>query len=415
MMPLASCACLGALPSELICEILARIDSVASLYSVLTAWPRANLVFSSSIGPVLLARTLEESLPGQLVSLVSATARVMLQTEPVLSPEAVRDGYFRPPKGRHVGRAQPIPQPSPPAADTPAADAGLPFILGNNGQAARRLLGQVVRIARAATACLEHYSTQCRLITPQHLVRPRRNLYRHGDSRRPPWRETAAGRPYVPPEFHCCSWQEGQRAMRGLWRLRLAEALAQSAAERNVSLDLFFFADSEPWGEQDELLTAAEYLGYSQNAPLNPIRPKDDIWCWPVAVVKASTATASLPWETLLSPLHEVDTRSRGTLRLATAGWQHWVRLASHPASPVRGVPFWPFRHLGFALWDREKLETMQLVPLEVKATQGGDRGVASQAEWFFTWRSLVPAGLRTEIEERLDRDLEGCGQDVRD
>jgi len=68
--------------------------------------------------------------------------------------------------------------------------------------------------------------------------------YRHGDLRRPPWRETADGRSYISPEFGCCSWQEGQRAMRSLWRSRLAESLAQRTAECSVTLSLFLFADS---------------------------------------------------------------------------------------------------------------------------------------------------------------------------
>ena len=177
--PRSACsACLDALPSELICEILARVGSVASLYSVLTEWPKANLVFPTSAEPVLLARTLEESLHGSLVSLISETTRVLLASAHC-EPQGCSRWLLPSAKGRAVPRAQPIPQPSQPSTGTPTAVTSFLCILGNDGQAVRRLLGQIVRIvriARAATTCLAYYSAQCRLIAPRHLTLPPRRF-----------------------------------------------------------------------------------------------------------------------------------------------------------------------------------------------------------------------------------------------
>ncbi|KAL1965173.1 hypothetical protein VTN77DRAFT_5927 [Rasamsonia byssochlamydoides] len=285
-------------------------------------------------------------------------------------------------------------------------------------------------------SCLQHYIDRCLALRPSRLLDPkfRYKPQEHGA----PWRLRPEGRRVTPKNWGPPSWAEESRVSRAFWRVQLLYDLRKAASENRLgwsdqeverlgTMGAWEFGVS-PEVEKEQVMTVTEYveeLRKERRARKDLIASATSFWeLFPFPEGEQGeidlTATAAcdddtdticqpfdLPWpikkvvepygnrrKTWQSP-NETDFLNR-----MTTGQIFHRNLTCLYASPLRYVSFDPFRRLGFAIWDRERLTKLKLLehhPLPISFA------LAQRGDIFFRWRSI----LREEELEIHDRIAE--------
>ncbi|TEA15182.1 hypothetical protein C8034_v002404 [Colletotrichum sidae] len=391
---------LESLPPELLNEIFSYITDPRTLYHLLVASPASSRLFEySQSGPQALDDVLSHSMAPQICAMVRGVALVRTanpENRRVASLKAFVEQYASP---RAVKPTCPLA--APPLAQT---------LQHQPERTSRCILLTVRRIHHLTSACLEHYRERCLSINPSRAVDPK---IRWGEGGEKAWRQDFPGVPYQPAPMAPPTWVEEQRVMRGFWRLQLLCDAERAIAERRLDWD---FGEAgkrvllpelvcRNFGQKDELDTVFDYVCHLQqnpasatNSTLLPAPPEGHRCRWP------EQAQPEAPLDSVMGPVHMFG-------RSSLAGVFYSSLLGLFGESPVRGVPFRPFRELGLAIWEVEKLVVLGLwePPLDYKGVvRDYMLAMWSNGDKLFRWRSLLSPGDLAEVwvknEERERR-----------
>ena len=200
-----------------------------------------------------------------------------------------------------------------------------------------------------------------------------------------------------------------QVVFRAFWRLQLLydfrragkqsrlDGWSESDVSRiaNLQLDELFPCAHPHMTTYHEIVSVQEYLDESSGGDLPPQEEAskedvglaeipDDAWSW---VLRSGTVR-----HLQYSPNGLLN---RGPVHLALHG------LISRDESPINGVSFSVFRRLGFALWDNQRLATLQLAdePLYV----GQETTLRKRpSQFWFSWRSILSEEELAVVVNRL-------------
>lgn len=387
------------LPREVQLRILADIPDLRSLYNLIRASPAASRLFTHVGAEVLepiLARSVAPQLH-QLTRMVGALRTATSGAPLAASLEAFLDRFIRRGGRDSANYGPPAPRLTESYGRRPAVGDSLADIRG--------VLLLARRIACLAQSCTELYRERCKALSPAHL-------------RKPPtfakfetfWNREYDEQPYTPRDMGPTTWIEEQRAMCGFWRVQLLCELKRAAAddrtgwsaeENQQILGMIPEDQFADWRlTREEYLTVVDFLrGRPVDAagppgtaePLLSLPSPRRGSAWPVSS-EAPPNEAPYTWAAMLS----------GPARGST----FWVALHTFLASPIRGVDFWPYRRLGFALWDQEKLITLELCFSKSSPARapGSPSRITNQ---FFAWRSILPKPCLNEVNRRSQKDWE--------
>ncbi|KAF6810926.1 hypothetical protein CPLU01_15206 [Colletotrichum plurivorum] len=389
------------LPTEVLERIFFSIADLRSIYHLVTASPTASSVFESSeAGPKILHHVLGQSMSPHVVDLVRLVGLVRISTPgcpPAPSLEAFVERYTRCRDDRG-SRFVPAPSLSHTLRDQP------PHLV-------RGVLLTARRICCLTWACLDFYRDSWSSVTPSHVD----VAFGWGAGYQKPWRqEVPPGKPYNPQPLGPPCWMEEQRVMRGFWRLQLLIDLKRAASEKRldwaleeVQLEISPEILFAPWTwQEEEFLTVVDFIDHFHGGSILTVR------CHCLTAPPANYASAS-EWQDPAVP-GVIDRRwsreeiSKG--RPPCWGF-YWVNLRHTPFSPIRGCPFWPYRQLGLAIWEGDKLEALELAPRAFTLP----RKPSSWGNPVFTWRSLLSqqliAQLVSDMEEGFQKNGFSFGQ----
>ncbi|KAF6806175.1 hypothetical protein CMUS01_14436 [Colletotrichum musicola] len=377
------------LPIEVLEQIFFDIADLRSIYHLVVASPTASRVFESwEVGPKILDHVLALSVSPNVVDLIRLVSLVRIATPghpPATSLEAFVEKYTRCRDDRD--------------SKLPAAPSLADTLHDQPPRLIRSVLLTVRRISCLTWACLEYYRAKGSSAIPSHEVG--RPLGSDGYINRKPWRqEYFPGKPYKPQPLGMPCWMEEQRVMRGFWRLQLVLELKRATSEERldwaledgkmeVSPETLFARWT--W-QEEEFLTVVDFIDDFQG---RSILTKH---CHGLPPPPAHYASAS-NWQYPPAP-GIIDNRSsrEEKSKIPPPCWSfYWIRLRGMTTSPIRGCPFWPYRKLGLAIWERDKLEALELLPLTTATRNKG------WGDPVFTWRSL----LSQELIDQLVRDME--------
>lgn len=390
-------ASLDDFPREILIKILTDVADLKALYHLTRAFPAAYRLFNA-VGPEILEHVLTESVPRQLHELVRLVGAIRMWTprNPMApSLETFLSQYIR--SAEYDKEYFPC---APPLTQSFNDREELGDI--------RRLLLIARRIACLTPLCISYYRDRCMSVTLSHKVE-RRGVY-YGSAMKP-WRERYDGKHYQPQDIGPSTWVEEQRVMRGFWRLQVFQEFKRAVSEGRTG----WVAESnqqaykmapetlfEGWRLQlEEVLTVTDFLKeYAIESKENTA-----IQAHTISLPKPrSEGEPTASWPVLAeAPRPDAWPGWTSHLNAPSAAWSFFGHLHINPRSPIRGVDFWPFRQLGLAIWEREKLIRLELMsPVGASAGRGPLRGRGDQE---FTWRSILSEGYLAEVERRLEED----------
>ncbi|KAF9871948.1 hypothetical protein CkaCkLH20_10580 [Colletotrichum karsti] len=386
------------LPTEILERIIFSITDLRSIYHLVVASPAASRVFESSeVGPKALDHVLTGSMSPHVVELVRLVGLIRTAT-PERPPTSSLSDFVEKYTKCQDGSASSIASAAPNLASS---------LRGQSPQLVRGMLLTARRICCLAWACLEYYRSRWSSVTPAHLEGP----FAWGAGREKPWRQNPPGKTYELQPIGPSCWMEEQRVMRGFWRLQLLFDLNIAASEGRlgwtsengqgeITSDVLF----EGWTwQKEEFLTVVDFVEHVQGGPILsqgsrrlPAPPSD--------------YDSAKEWQDPVSPGVEDPRWSREEeSKLQPPCWTFYVvRLLKNPYSPVRGVPFWPYRQLGLAIWEQDKLEALEL-SYTPYASKGGKQSPSS-GDQVFTWRSLLSPELIAELQMAMEEDCQKNG-----
>ncbi|KAJ0163061.1 hypothetical protein CTA2_3581 [Colletotrichum tanaceti] len=393
-----SVANLDHLPTEILEQILLYITDLRSIYHLVTASPTASRVFeSSAVGPKALDHALAESMSPHVVQLVRRVGLVRTATPenpPASSLREFVERYTRFLDGK----------------DCSLNSAAPSLALSLRGQPPQRVRGILLtarRICCLAWACLEHYRSQWSSVTPAHLE----GDFFWGAGGEKPWRQVPPGKPYKLQPVGPPCWIEEQRVMRGFWRLQLLIDLELAASEgrldwapedgqREVSPEILLAGWT--W-QKEEFLTVVDFVDRVRGCPILtqgsrrlPAPPPD--------------CKSAKTWQDPAVPgVEDSNWSQEKSSMTGPPCWTFYIlRLLESRHSPVRGVPFWPYRQLGLAIWDVDKLEALELSHMPYVSR--GLRPTTYVSGQIFTWRSLLSQELIAELQRNMEEEFQKNG-----
>ncbi|EXF81946.1 hypothetical protein CFIO01_02654 [Colletotrichum fioriniae PJ7] len=390
---------LDCLPAEVFEQIILSITDLRSIYNLVVASPAASRVFvSSQVGPEALDSIFSGSMSPDVVALICLVSLARTATSDHAPASSLQD--FVEMYTKCLGRSD---------SSRPSVAMALDLatsLRGQSPQLVRGILLTARRICCLTWACLEHYRNQWSLVSPAHLESP----FRYGTGYEKPWRQNPRGKLYKPKPIGPACWMEEQRIMRGFWRLQLLFELNLAISEkrlnwsledsnRHVATDILF--QGWTW-QREEFLTVVDFVDHVQGSPVLssdsrrlPAPPK--------------SYDCAEKWQDPALP-GVIDSRwSREEIsRLQPPTWTFYItRLVKNAFSPIRGVPFWPYRRLGLAIWEEEKLEALEICISynEPGDSRRGDRPT-SMCDQVFTWRSLLSPELIAKLQTDMEVDF---------
>ncbi|KAK1675013.1 hypothetical protein BDP55DRAFT_553319, partial [Colletotrichum godetiae] len=272
----------------------------------------------------------------------------------------------------------------------------------------RGILLTARRICCLTWACLEYYRSQWSSVTPAHLESP----FRWGAGYEKPWRQNPRGTLYQPQPIGPACWMEEQRVMRGFWRLQLLFevniALSEGRldwtlkdSQREITPDVLF--QGWTW-QREEFLTVVDFVDYIQGGLIL----SSDSQCLPVPPKGYGSAEK---WPDPVFP-GVIDPRwlREEISRLQPPSWMFYMaHIVRNPLSPIRGVPFWPYRQLGVTIWEEDKLEALEILSYKPHASKARS-GPTSTSDRIFTWRSLLSPELIAKLQMDMEEDFQTNG-----
>ncbi|CCF41918.1 hypothetical protein CH063_02711 [Colletotrichum higginsianum] len=387
------------LPTEILEQILFSITDLRSIYHLVTASPTASRVFESSeVGPKALDHALAASMSPHVVELVRRVGLVRTVTPENSLASSLRDFAERYTQCQG-GKDSSLNLAAPSLARS---------LRGQPPQLVRGILLTARRICCLAWACLEHYRGQWSSVTPAHLERG----FAWGAGGEKPWRQVPPpGKPYKLQPVGPPCWMEEQRVMRGFWRLQLLIDLKLAVSEgrvdwaledsqREMSPEILFAGWT--W-QKEEFLTVVDFVDRVQGGPV--LTQGSQRLQAPPPGCKSAKKWQDPALPGVVDPRWSREEISKGR----PPCWTFYiVRLLRNPFSPIRGVPFWPYRQLGLVIWDEDKLEALEL-SYKPYASRGSKLPTSS-SDQVFTWRSLLSQELIAELQRNMEENFQKNG-----
>ncbi|KAH9237540.1 hypothetical protein K456DRAFT_1940227 [Colletotrichum gloeosporioides 23] len=357
-MPPHSNSNMEGLPVEILEQILFSITDLRSLYYLVVASPAASRVFGSAeSGPKALDHVLGESMAPEVITLISLVGLVRtasLEHPPAPSVQEFVEKYTQCHRDQDPSLIS-------------AAPSLAHLLRGQSPQLVRGVLLTARRICCLMWACLDYYRT---------------------------WRQNPRGRPYTPQPLSPPCWMEEQRVMRGFWRLQLLLDLKLATSEdrldwalkdshEGLSPDVLFAGWT--W-QKEEFLTVVDFVDHIQGGSILSQRSRS-------LPVPSQAYASSRSWQDPAYP------------GVPPCWMIYIVKLLKHPYSPIRGVPFWPYRQLGLAIWQQNKLEVLELSV--VRCAPGGVHRPTLPGDQEFTWRSLLSQDLIAELQASMEAEFQ--------
>lgn len=388
------------LPTEVLERIFFFIEDLRSIYHLITASPTASRVFESSEwGPKILDRVLSLSMSPDVVGLIRLVGLVRTATPRHPPAPSLEDfvALYTCCGGEMGWRLIPV-----------------TLSLANTlrGQAPHLVRGVLLtarRICCLTWACLEYYREICSSVTPSHLDVP----FAWGTWAEKPWRqEVPPGKPYKPQPLGPSCWVEEQRVMRGFWRLQLLVDLRLAASDGRLDWNLGEGQSKlspedlyAPWTwQEEEFLTVVDFLDHFQDGAHILAQHCCHSLPGPPPHYASASRWQDPPVPGVLEPMFSREETSK--LRPSCWGFYN-VTLRGVQRSPIRGCPFWPYRKLGMAIWDKEKLEALEM---PVTRSRSPERPWVSTAYQVFTWRSLLSQDLIDKLTTQMEEDFQKKG-----
>ncbi|OHF00120.1 hypothetical protein CORC01_04528 [Colletotrichum orchidophilum] len=386
------------LPAEILERIIFSITDLRSIYHLVVASPAASRVFASSeVGPKALDYVFSGTMSPHVVELIRLVSLIRTSTQRHPPASSLQD-FVRKYTNCQGGSAPSVTSAAPNLASS---------LRGQHPQLFRGILLTARRICCLAWACLEYYRSRWSSVTPAHLECP----FAWGAGREKPWRQNPSGKPYELQPIGPSCWMEEQRVMRGFWRLQLLFDVKVAASDgrldctledsqREITPDALF----EGWTwQREEFLTVADFVERVQGGPVF----SPDLRRLPAPPPGYDSAEK---WQdpVLLGVIDPRWSQEELSKHQPPCWTFYVVRLLKNPYSPVRGVPFWPYRQLGLAIWEEEKLEALEL-SYKPYASRGGKRPTSS-GDQVFTWRSLLSPELIAKLQMDMEEDCQKNG-----
>ncbi|RJE24065.1 hypothetical protein PHISCL_03601 [Aspergillus sclerotialis] len=378
------------LPPELVMMILREIDDPLTLGSMLNASPRAMRVFHLSptdiTGPVLYPG--EGSAIHDMICIVAAI-RMGKITSPSLN-------HFYNQYISRIGQT----------GGSRTLEHILDTMNRNDSNRCRWIPETVYKVRWHTKRCLKYYMDRFMTLRTE---RPRDPNFQYANHPLPPWRRRvvsywpatySTGRPTAQEEF---------LVLRAFWRLQIEYEL-QNAYIAGIlhwpqdEASLFPFDRSQIWAESDDdefkaiMATVSEYVRANKDQDYPIIADNDTQTLRRLPRTQKSWSFTYRAPDDLPESLECDDESIRAHPQ---PGVQFWDMLCWDPFSPLQGIPFDHFVQFGFAIWDLQRFCARYLLsPDESIWTQTNTN---ARARLYFTWRRLLTAQQRRDIDARSD------------
>ncbi|KAG4422958.1 hypothetical protein IFR04_003870 [Cadophora malorum] len=389
-------ASINTAPPEILLQIAKSVPDLRSLHHLALALPSIYRLWISHGSEILREVTSNRSVTTpQVRDLILLVALLRSGEMPVWSFDTFLERFVRPTLVLNSAPESPCSIPTPTSCPL-------------------SVLGTAGRMYHLTHSCLEYYLERLREVQPR-LQRPvdqgfdYEAPYGPHEMMVPGWLREVEGIFYETPCMEPPSWIEEQVVFRAFWRLQLLYDFRQAGKQSrldgwsesdvsriaNLQLDELFPCAHPHMTTYHEIVSVQEYLDESSGGDLPPQEEAskedvglaeipDDAWSW---VLRSGTVR-----HLQYSPNGLLN---RGPVHLALHG------LISRDESPINGVSFSVFRRLGFALWDNQRLATLQLAdePLYV----GQETTLRKRpSQFWFSWRSILSEEELAVVVNRL-------------
>jgi hypothetical protein len=255
------------------------------------------------------------------------------------------------------------------------------------------------KIHMLAHSCINHYIQRSMVMTPSSLIKlgPYDGGFVGSDMLA---FDGAESQPYQPHNTGPPSWVEEQRVVKALWRIQFLSELKLARSEGRLnwtgddlkaleSTSLINFYSIKPW-DLEQILTAWEFL---QELRAREGVNVDSISQLPTASLGESFNHNCAPQPCLDSKDDHFQQREE-YLDLALMSYIfHISFIARDPKfSPLRGMPFKPYRKFGFAIWDDKRMTDLGFA-------EPRKRVILHTLKYYYVWYSVLTD------EERMLRD----------
>ncbi|RMJ26258.1 hypothetical protein PHISP_02890 [Aspergillus sp. HF37] len=391
-------------PPELRLTILDCTGDLAYACSLIYASPKALQVFSNR-GSEVIGSIVDPGERSELNDMIRMMIGVRLSQIGGQSVGQFHQRYVRAMRQTNNGQTQTQ------AQNTEPFYPPLPNLPSSTNH---KILFTAYQVWWHTQACLKHYMDRLMSLQPSHTANP---MFQYTTNR--PWHERPAGHHF--PAYHAGppSYEEEYLIARTFWRLQVEHELKNAAVRGHLNwpaadIELLFsnprvwlWGDDEDDFEPNEAMdTVLEYLSateahwsnhlhlahdYNRSGPTRESRLPRPMYALPI-----QWPAASQP------PTISQTNQPQPAIRF-------WDILRTDQRSPLPFVPFDPFRRLGFAIWDLERLRGLGL--LTPDESHWADPSVSHGL--FFAWRSILTTGQLAPVDIAADqrRDAqEGLG-----
>lgn len=371
------------LPPEIHERIILSIGDARSIYHLIVASPAASHLFEDSrIGPKVLEHAITDSMEPQVSELVRLVG-IIRTTIPETAPASSLQDFLSQCDHRQKDEESSL---------NPALPLSI-SLQGQSRQTIRSIILLIRRIYFLTAACLEHYRNRCLSITPAHVE----GLATYESAKRT-WHCT--WKQYQPRNIGPFSWVEEQRVMRMFWKLQMLNELKRAVLEGRLYWEMVDspwedHADSlfgSPSSRKEEFLTVVDFINHVRRSSADA----QDLLFLPNPAWKEKSATK---WPDSASPPGTNSRGNRDDLLIMDPESRFFFAMQSNisPRSPIRGIPFWPYRELGMAIWEQDTL-----VKLGLWRQHDGpeDRPSSVDLDIAFTWRSLLSQEVLAEVHK---------------
>ncbi|KAL9124042.1 MAG: hypothetical protein Q9217_006591 [Psora testacea] len=410
------------LPTERQISILESVEDLPALSNTLAASPSAKAVFAQQPGQIFAAVTstfpkeLQQTIRAVIVTLCDSSFHCPLVEDEVLSN---RENSFNTTTG-YEDSLPPI-----------SFDLPLPAL--------RQSLDLAKRIYLIATLFLKTHLARLNNLRPQHLAKQNFVFSSY------PFRKYPEGRSYIPNKTGLPTWVEEYRVRRALWRLQFFCLMTTPNARVQATEEPHFIECSiaqrqhefnRIWGsltkwEIDEILGVQDFLeetrislrappSFTDSHPFSPSAntPTSDTTSSSPLSMRSKDPSAHVPPPKSLDPLPRLPSLPPPTtfqptpsteaqaskylkdqdfiaIKRSTEAYNFFHRYGlRHPTSPLQRSKWDHYRHMGFGIWDQERMCAMELSRLPAALRderRGNDITIDNMA---FTWRSIEGAGV---------------------
>ncbi|KAH8815740.1 hypothetical protein F5884DRAFT_191133 [Xylogone sp. PMI_703] len=358
----------GRLPTEILLKIIKISPSFSSLWSIVNS-SQTMAILLNKFAAEIIETTIKATATGQMQELIRAVLRAQVSCR--LGLEEARN---------LVCKKYPVPTPL--SADEIQDSKSLYYFLS---------IAHNIHVL--AHACCDHYIKASLAISPSAFIKF--NRY-NGDVLA--WYDEAEGCSYEPRETGPPSWVEEQRVIKALWRIQFFFELNISRKAGTLDWpedDLKTLASTSVPSfytirdfEIEQILTVYEFI---QDLIKREGYTEDD-YRLPVVPAKDSFNVKCAPTPRPLRNYRE-DKLHQSLVRLDAAPLSlgFWWRMSrTHNYSPLKNIPFDPYRRLGFALWDQKRMTDLGF-------SEPDGRALLNSEKYYYTWRSIL-----TEEEREL-------------